>query len=202
VVNRRPRHQPDTELIKEHPVHTTNDLVTPAITRQVTLPSPIGPLTLVAADGQLTGLYMDGQRHRPPSQRFGMAGDPADEPFASAARQLEAYFAGQLKAFDLPLAPAGTPFQLRVWSALLTIPYGRTLSYGELACQVGSASRPVGLANGKNPIALVIPCHRVIGSDGSLTGYGGGLDRKRYLLELEGNGAASPLTARSHRIAR
>jgi len=172
-------------------VPTMNDLMTPAITRQVTLPSPIGPLTLVAADGQLTGLYMNAQRHRPASETFGLPGDPADEPFVSAARQLGAYFAGQLKAFDLPLAPAGTPFQRRVWSALLTIPYGRTWSYADLAREVGSASRAVGLANGKNPIALIIPCHRVIGSDGSLTGYGGGLDRKRYLLELEGNGAVS-----------
>ena len=161
-------------------MQTTHDLIT-----HVTLPSPIGELTLVAENEQLTALYMDSQRHRPASPTFGEPGDPADEPFASAARQLAAYFAGDLKAFDLPLAPAGTPFQLRVWAALQTIPYGRTWSYGELARQVGSASRAVGLANGKNPIALIIPCHRVIGSDGSLTGYGGGLDRKRYLLELE-----------------
>jgi methylated-DNA-[protein]-cysteine S-methyltransferase len=167
-------------------VHTMTDVGT----RQVTVPSPIGPLTLVAAGGRLTGLYMDEQRHRPAGETFGLPGDAADEPFASAARQLEAYFAGELKAFDLPLAPAGTPFQLRVWSALLTIPYGQTWSYAELASHVGSASRAVGLANGKNPIALVIPCHRVIGSDGSLTGYGGGLDRKRYLLDLEGNAGA------------
>ena len=172
-------------------MHTMTDLATHAITRQVTLPSPIGPLTLVAAGGQLTSLYMDAQRHRPASETFGVQGDLADEPFASAARQLEAYFAGELTAFDLPLAPVGTPFQLRVWSALLTIPYGQTWSYAELAREVGSASRPVGLANGKNPIALVIPCHRVIGSDGSLTGYGGGLDRKRFLLELEGSAAPS-----------
>jgi len=151
----------------------------------VTLPSPIGPLTLVANGGRLTGLYLDAQRHRPASATLGAAGDPASEPFVSAARQLAAYFAGDLKAFDLPLAPAGTDFQRRVWGALLTIPYGQTWSYAELAREVGSASRAVGLANGKNPIALVIPCHRVIGSDGSLTGYGGGLDRKRYLLELE-----------------
>jgi methylated-DNA-[protein]-cysteine S-methyltransferase len=170
-------------------VHTMTDLAAPATTRQVTLPSPIGPLTLVAVGGQLTGLYMEAQRHRPATPTFGAAGDPADDPFASAARQLEAYFAGELMAFDLPLAPTGTPFQLRVWAALLTIPYGHTLSYAELARRVGSASRAVGLANGKNPLALVIPCHRVIGSDGSLTGYGGGLDRKRYLLELEGHAA-------------
>lgn len=170
-------------------MHTMTDPATPVTATQVTLPSPIGPLTLVAVDGQLTGLYMDAQRHRP--LRLGLAGDPADEPFASAARQLEAYFAGELTHFDVPLAPAGTPFQLRVWSALRAIPYGRTWSYGELARQVGSASRAVGLANGKNPIALIIPCHRVIGSDGSLTGYGGGLDRKRYLLELESKAEAS-----------
>src|SRR5215469_12574609 len=177
--------------LKEHPVYTMTDLTTTAITRQVTLASPIGPLTLAAAGGQLTGLYMDAQRHRPANEMFGVPGDLVEEPFASTARQLEAYFDSQLKSFDLPLAPAGTPFQLRVWSALLTIPYGRTWSYAQLARQVGSASRAVGLANGKNPIALIIPCHRVIGSDGSLTGYGGGLDRKRYLLELEGNAAAS-----------
>ena len=110
---------------------------------------------------------------------------PATRPTSRSRRlpaQLAAYFAGDLKAFDLPLAPAGTPFQRRVWAALQAIPYGRTWSYGELARRVGSAGRAVGLANGKNPIALIIPCHRVIGSDGSLTGYGGGLDRKRYLL--------------------
>lgn len=179
--------------MKEHSVQTSNAVASPAITTQVTLPSPIGPLTLVAVDGHLTGLYMDAQRHRPPEHAFGVPGDIADEPFASAAGQLAAYFAGQLKAFDLPLAPTGTPFQRRVWSALLTIPYGRTWSYGELARQVGSASRAVGLANGKNPIAVIIPCHRVIGSDGSLTGYGGGLDRKRYLLDLEGSPAADRL---------
>jgi methylated-DNA-[protein]-cysteine S-methyltransferase len=159
----------------------------------VTLPSPIGELTLVAAGGQLTGLYMEAQRHRPASATFGPAGNPGDKPFASAARQLAAYFAGDLTVFDLPLAPAGTPFQRRVWSALRTIPYGKTWSYGELARRIGSASRAVGLANGKNPIALIIPCHRVIGSDGSLTGYGGGLDRKRYLLDLEGDAAAPRL---------
>jgi methylated-DNA-[protein]-cysteine S-methyltransferase len=166
-------------------VHTTAHPVTHVTPTHVTLPSPIGELTLVARAGQLTGLYMDTQRHRPGSQAFGLAGNAADEPFASAARQLAAYFAGELMAFDLPLAPAGTDFQRRVWSALQAIPYGRTSSYGELARQLGSASRAVGLANGKNPIALIIPCHRVIGSDGSLTGYGGGLDRKRFLLDLE-----------------
>jgi methylated-DNA-[protein]-cysteine S-methyltransferase len=163
----------------------TADIVMGRTRTHVLLPSPIGPLTLVAAAGQVTGLYMDSQRHRPESETLGLAGDPAGEPFASASRQLAAYFAGDLTTFDLPLAPAGTPFQQRVWSALQTIPYGQTWSYAELASRVGSASRAVGLANGRNRISLIIPCHRVIGSDGSLTGYGGGLDRKRYLLELE-----------------
>ncbi len=154
---------------------------------RIEVPSPIGLLTLVARDGKLTGLYLDAQAHRPPDGVLGAAGDPADEPFASAARQLDDYVAGRLAAFDLPLEPAGTDFQRRVWSALRGIPYGQTWSYGQLAGKLGnaSASRAVGLANGRNPIALVIPCHRVIGADGSLTGYGGGLDRKRYLLALE-----------------
>ena len=153
----------------------------------VVLDSPIGPLTLVAAGGHLVALYLDAQRHRPGDETLGQPGDPGEQPFAAAAAQLSAYFAGQLTDFDLPLAPAGTEFQRRVWDALRQIPYGQTWSYGELARQIGSpaASRAVGLANGKNPIALVIPCHRVIGSDGSLTGYGGGLDRKRFLLGLE-----------------
>jgi methylated-DNA-[protein]-cysteine S-methyltransferase len=153
----------------------------------VTLDSPIGPLTLVAEDGTLTKLFMDAQRHAPDPATFGEPGDPADEPFASAAAQLTAYFAGELTEFDLPLAPAGTAFQRQVWSALRQIPHGTTMSYGELADKLGKpgASRAVGLANGRNPIAIVVPCHRVIGSDGSLTGYGGGLDRKQFLLGLE-----------------
>ncbi|MGO8957839.1 MAG: methylated-DNA--[protein]-cysteine S-methyltransferase [Streptosporangiaceae bacterium] len=168
---------------------------TAATTRaHIVLASPIGPLTLVAEHGQLTGLYMDTQAHRPDSGVLGGSGDPRDEPFASAARQLEEYFAGQRTAFDLPLAPAGTQFQRRVWAALQAIPYGQTWSYRKLANAVGnaSASRAVGLANGRNPIAVVIPCHRVIGSDGSLTGYGGGLDRKRYLLGLEAGAEREP----------
>ena len=158
----------------------------------VIVDSPIGPLTLVAADGKLTGLYLDaprsgGRRYDPSAEALGLPGDPADEPFAAAADQLAVYFAGQLTEFRLPLAPAGTPFQRRVWAGLQAIPYGTTWSYGRLAGKIGNpaAVRAVGLANGRNPIAVVIPCHRVIGSDGSLTGYGGGLDRKRYLLDLE-----------------
>lgn len=105
-----------------------------------------------------------------------------------AVRQLEAYFAGDLEEFALPLAPSGTDFQRRVWAALLDVGYGDTASYGEIATRLGlplSASRAIGLANGSNPIAIVVPCHRIIGADGSLTGYGGGLDNKRLLLQLE-----------------
>jgi methylated-DNA-[protein]-cysteine S-methyltransferase len=153
----------------------------------VVIDSPIGPLTLVAERGSLTGLYMQTQRHLPGPEVTGPAGDPAAEPFTVAADELAAYFAGGLTEFSLPLAPAGTQFQRRVWAALQQIPYGQTWSYGQLAAKIGNpaAVRAVGLANGRNPIAVVIPCHRVIGANGSLTGYGGGLDRKRFLLDLE-----------------
>jgi methylated-DNA-[protein]-cysteine S-methyltransferase len=156
----------------------------------VAVSSPIGPLTLVADHAELTGLYFG--EHPPDPASLGTPGDAAAEPFTSAASQLAAYFEGRLTAFDLPLAPSGTQFQLRVWAALQSIPYGQTMSYGQLASKIGSpaASRAVGLANGKNPIALIVPCHRVIGADGSLTGYGGGLDRKRFLLDLERGFAA------------
>jgi methylated-DNA-[protein]-cysteine S-methyltransferase len=154
--------------------------------------SPIGPLTIVAQDGAITALYMDAQRHAPGPEAFGLPGDPAEEPFATAAAQLADYFAGRRTGFDLPLALAGTAFQRKVWRGLLAIPYGQTVSYGELARRIGSpaASRAVGLANGKNPVAIVVPCHRVIGADGSMTGYGGGLNRKRFLLALERDGRA------------
>ncbi|MET9346234.1 methylated-DNA--[protein]-cysteine S-methyltransferase [Streptomyces termitum] len=149
--------------------------------------SPYEPLTLVAVDGVLSRLHMTGQRHRPPEETFG-APDP--RPFTEAVRQLDAYFAGDLTVFDLPLHLEGTPFQLRVWEQLRRIPYGETRSYGELAEALGNpgASRAVGLANGKNPIGVIVPCHRVVGAGGSLTGYGGGLDRKRRLLALEAGG--------------
>jgi methylated-DNA-[protein]-cysteine S-methyltransferase len=146
--------------------------------------SPVGPLTLVADDGALTGLYMDRQRYRPADETFG---DRAHEPFAEAAAQLQEYFAGQRTDFDLPLTLAGTPFQRQVWDALRAIPYGRTVSYGQLAQRLGrpSAARAVGLANGRNPVGIIVPCHRVVGAGGALTGYGGGLERKRQLLDLE-----------------
>ncbi|MFF7258955.1 methylated-DNA--[protein]-cysteine S-methyltransferase [Streptomyces sp. NPDC008159] len=146
--------------------------------------SPYGPLTLVADDGVLCGLYMTGQRHRPPQETFG----PRDDTLlADAKEQLAAYFAGELRQFTLTLRLHGTPFQRGVWEQLARIPFGETRSYGELADALGSpkASRAVGLANGKNPVGIIVPCHRVVGSDGSLTGYGGGLDRKRRLLDFE-----------------
>ncbi len=145
-----------------------------------TVDSPIGPLTLVADDGVLCGLHMD--TGAPVD-----GGEPDHRGFDAATEQLGEYFSGQRLTFDLPLAPAGTPWQLRVWGALRRIPYGETRSYGWIAGEVGrpGAARAVGLANGRNPIAVIVPCHRVIGADGSLTGFGGGLPRKRHLLDLE-----------------
>lgn len=156
--------------------------------------SPYGPLTLVATDGLLSGVYMAEQRHRPPEESFGEA-DP--RPFRETERQLAAYFDGELTHFDLPTSLAGTPFQLSVWEQLQLIPYGETRSYGQLADALGkpAASRAVGLANGKNPISIIVPCHRVIGSTGSLIGYGGGLDRKQRLLIFEGAATAAPVGA-------
>jgi methylated-DNA-[protein]-cysteine S-methyltransferase len=156
--------------------------------RHAIIDSPIGPLTAVIRDGALTGLYMDVTDHEPEAALLGdPAGTESDAVLAETAAQLKAYFAGQLTSFDLPVALDGTSFQRTVWAGLRQIPYGETVSYGQLARRIGqpSASRAVGLANGKNPVAIVVPCHRVIGADGSLTGYGGGLDRKRFLLDLE-----------------
>jgi methylated-DNA-[protein]-cysteine S-methyltransferase len=149
-----------------------------------TVDSPVGPLTLVAHDDVLSGLYMTGQRHRPAQDAFGPE-DPS--PFGDVIVQLAEYFAGTRTAFDLPLDPIGTPFQRTVWRALGEIPYGETVTYGELAQRLGrpSAARAVGLANGRNPIGIIVPCHRVVGANGDLTGYGGGLERKRQLLDFE-----------------
>jgi methylated-DNA-[protein]-cysteine S-methyltransferase len=154
--------------------------------------SPIGRL-LLAGDGHaLTGLWMmDADRH-PAGVEAGLTPSPAA--FAEVAAQLEEYFAGDRKEFTVPLAPSGSPFQLAVWAELTKIPYGSTVSYGDIARALGKrlvAARAVGLANGANPIAVIVPCHRVIGSDGSLTGYGGGLERKELLLRLEGAGPAT-----------
>lgn len=156
------------------------------------LDSPIGPLTLVGQGGAIVGLFMDGGRHLPEPGWYGSR-DPAG--FDVAARQLDEYFAGRRTDFDLPLRPGGTDFQRQVWTALLTVPYAETLSYGDIARRIGQprASRAVGLANGRNPISIIVPCHRVIGANGSLTGYGGGLDRKRHLLALEQRAAGLSL---------
>ena len=149
-----------------------------------TVPSPVGPITLAGADGTLTHLRMQDQTHPPPDQERWHE-DP--EAFADVVEQLESYFRGERTTFDVELRLEGTEFQRRVWAALLEIPYGETASYGELAARIGSpgAARAVGLANGRNPIGIIVPCHRVIGASGDLVGYGGGLDRKRQLLELE-----------------
>ena len=149
-----------------------------------TVDSPVGPLTLAGAGSTLMHLRMADQSHEP--DRSGWL--PADAgAFADVVEQLDAYFAGTLRRFDVDVELVGTPFQCRVWDALQKIPYGQTRSYGQIAAQIGSpgASRAVGLANGRNPVGIIVPCHRVIGSSGGLTGYGGGLDRKRTLLELE-----------------
>jgi methylated-DNA-[protein]-cysteine S-methyltransferase len=150
--------------------------------------SPLGPLDLVADDdGALTHLlFRDEVRFA--GVRPALRSDPG--PFAQVVAQLAEYFAGERTAFDLPLAPSGTPFQLAAWAALRDIPYGETRTYGAQARAVGrpTAVRAVGAANGRNPLGIVVPCHRVVGSDGSLTGYGGGVDRKHWLLAHERRG--------------
>lgn len=152
----------------------------------VVVDSPIGELTLVNADGVLTGLYLHQQRHRPDAATFG---DRVTVGFECVREQLEQYFARERETFDLPLAPVGTLFQQRVWSQLRTIPYGQTWTYRDLAAQLDggrtTAVRAVGAANGRNPISVIVPCHRVVGADGALTGYAGGLERKDFLLCLE-----------------
>jgi methylated-DNA-[protein]-cysteine S-methyltransferase len=148
------------------------------------MPSPVGRLLLAGDERALRSLlFVDGRHPAGPEPGW----QPADAPFREAVRQLEAYFAGELTEFTLPLAPAGTAFQRSVWTALCDIAYGETISYGELARRIGKpqAVRAVGAANGQNPIAIVVPCHRVIGSNGALTGYGGGLERKGWLLAHE-----------------
>lgn len=167
---------------------------TPAVT-WTSVPSPIGDLLLTADDGVLSRVWMTEQRHQTGVADGSWLRDDAG--FAAARDQLDAYFGGELEVFTLDLAPAGTPFQLEVWAALREIPYGTTWSYGQLAAHIGrpGASRAVGLANGRNPISIVVPCHRVIGSSGTLTGYGGGLERKQWLLDLErGRGQLSVLS--------
>ena len=162
----------------------TMETTTAGVSCYTRMASPVGPLMLVADEAGLRRIdFVNG--------RSPVRSDPhwreSAEYLGETVRQLLAYFAGELEAFDLPLVPQGTPFQLAVWKRLCEIPYGETISYGELARRIGNpnASRAVGLANGSNPIPIVIPCHRVIGSNGKLTGYGGGLPIKEKLLALE-----------------
>jgi methylated-DNA-[protein]-cysteine S-methyltransferase len=156
--------------------------------------SPVDDLLLATRDGALSCVWFS--PHKGKSQPTfidamraeGGWRDDDDPVLVETARQLGEYFAGERREFDLPLGPVGTEFQLRVWAGLRTIPYGTTWSYGELAAAIGKgplASRAVGLANGANPLSIVVPCHRVIGADGKLTGFGGGVERKRWLLDLE-----------------
>jgi len=150
-----------------------------------TIDSPVGELTLVNSDGALSGLYFPGHWYMPDADAFGTR---SEQGFEVAERQLAEYFAGARTGFDLPTATAGDEFQRRVWELIDRIPYGQTTTYGEMARELGdpTLARKVGGAVGRNPISIVVPCHRVVGKDGKLTGYAGGLERKRLLLELEG----------------
>jgi methylated-DNA-[protein]-cysteine S-methyltransferase len=153
-----------------------------------TIDSPLGPLTLVNTNSVLSGLYMDGQQHRPERSQVGQRSGSG---FEQATVELTEYFLGQRSSFSVPLSPSGSAFERSVWRLLIQIPYGDTRTYGQLATEVGNEdaewtlARAVGTAVGHNPIGVIIPCHRVIGADGSLTGYAGGLERKAMLLDLE-----------------
>jgi methylated-DNA-[protein]-cysteine S-methyltransferase len=174
----------------------------PAVARTI-VRSPIGDLGLVARDGHLAGILFHAQPDAFPFQverTWGRAGSETQAPFADVKRQLDEYFAGKRLVFRLPLdLDQGTAFQRRVWQALLQIPYGRTLSYKEVAHAIGqpSAVRAVGSANGSNPLPIVVPCHRVVASDGTMGGYGGGLEVKQHLLKLETNTRAAALGRQS-----
>ncbi len=148
------------------------------------MPSPIGKLRLVGTESALSGLFMEAHADDFAGPRDAVRDDA---PLRGVRRELEEYFAGERQKFSIALAAEGTDFQQQVWRALNAIPYGQTMSYGDIARQIGNANavRAVGLANGRNPISIIVPCHRVIGANGSLTGYGGGLERKRFLLALE-----------------
>lgn len=183
-----PAQHPSTLLdLSEPPAIAGNTLISYRV-----MDSPVGALTLAGRGRVLTNLRMVEQTYEP--TRADWTRD--DLAFPDAVDQLDAYFAGERIGFDVELDLRGTQFQRRVWEALLTIPYGETRSYGQIAEQIGApaASRAVGLANARNPIAIIVPCHRVIGANGRLTGYGGGLERKRILLELENRRAAVNMT--------
>ncbi|HWI11181.1 MAG TPA: methylated-DNA--[protein]-cysteine S-methyltransferase [Burkholderiaceae bacterium] len=166
-------------------MNTTTDSIRAACTAQTTIATPLGPLLLARTARGLAGAWFEGQKHHPGP--LGAVRRPDDALLRAAADQLHAYFTGARDAFELPLDLHGTAFQRAVWQALLAIPGGRTRSYGEIAGALGAASavRAVGGAVGRNPLSVVVPCHRVVGSDGSMTGYAGGVERKRALLALE-----------------
>jgi methylated-DNA-[protein]-cysteine S-methyltransferase len=158
-------------------------------TRHTYVGTTLGDLLLVAEGAALTGLYFPHHWYPPAADRIGDRVD--DDPlFAAAATELDEYLAGRRRAFDLPIAPAGDGFQERVWTRLSAIPYGETTTYGALAAELGNPAlaQRVGQAVGRNPVSIVVPCHRVVGRDGGLTGYAGGLERKRFLLDLEDPG--------------
>jgi methylated-DNA-[protein]-cysteine S-methyltransferase len=165
------------------------------VTTHTTVGSPIGELTLVAEDGRLIGLYFPGHWYKPDAAGFGTRTDTG---FEEAERQLAEYFSGERLSFDLPLDARGDTFQRRVWELIDRIPYGRTSTYGDLARELadeqGDAvlAKDVGAAVGRNPLSVLVPCHRVVGKDGKLTGYAGGLDRKRYLLDMEATVVGDP----------
>lgn len=163
----------------------TRDTLATACTAQVLIDTPLGRVRLARTYRGLAGLWFEGQKHHPGELPTLHHGD--DPLLCEAAAQLQRYFAGTLMRFDLPLDLRGTPFQRAVWQALLRIPAGRTCSYGELAHAIGkpAAARATGAAVGRNPVPLVVPCHRVLGAGGALTGYAGGVERKRALLALE-----------------
>lgn len=170
--------------------------------------SPLGKMLLAADEDGMTGAWFYGQRYfargLEGAEKDAETGELADSPVLLAARRwLDAYFAGDRPdVANVPLAPRGTAFQRRVWGALLTIPYGETRTYGKLAAKLGSSPRAIGAAVGRNPISVIIPCHRVVGADGSLTGYAGGLDRKQALLELEQTPAKTPSQGADNATAR
>jgi methylated-DNA-[protein]-cysteine S-methyltransferase len=163
-------------------------------TTHTTIDSPVGELTLVAHDGALAGVYFPGHWYLPDPATFGVRTEAG---FAQAHQQLGEYFEGERTSFDLPTSLHGDPFQQRVWGLIAAIPYGDTTTYGEMARELGDPhlARRVGGAVGRNPLSIVIPCHRVVGKDGALTGYAGGLERKAALLELEGATSVPALLA-------
>jgi len=160
-----------------------------------TIDSPLGQLTLVARDGVLSGLYFPGHWYPPGRDQLGAR---SERGFERAERELAEYFAGERTGFELPTTAAGDEFQRRVWALIERIPYGETTTYGEMAAALGDPilARRVGGAVGRNPLSVIVPCHRVVGKDGKLTGYAGGLERKRFLLELERPGATAETAPR------